>query len=127
MGPEWVKAPDSAQSGCIKVSTDPNHWKKTIDGTDVWWCGKYFIKKTGTSGRWTDKHRCHFTSDHRGGRRQGNPPPAGANVAATGGSIVSGITEVPTVAPAANPKASTPSPSVLFSEAVSNAQRAADL
>jgi len=70
MGPEWFKAPDSAQSGCIKVSTDPNHWKKTIDGMEVWWCGKCFIKKTGTSGCWTDKHRHPFTSDHRrGGRR----------------------------------------------------------
>jgi len=94
---------------------------------EVWWCGKCFIKETGTPGRWTDKHRRHFTSDQRGGRRQGNPPPAGANAAATGGSIVYGITEIPTVAPAANPAASAPSPSVLFSEAVSNAQRAAGL
>ena len=61
------------------------------------------------------------------GRCQGNPPPAGANAAATGGSIVSGITEVPTVAPDANPTASAPSPSVLFSEAVSNAQHVAVL
>jgi len=36
MGPEWFKAPDSAQSGRIKVSTDPNHWKKIIDGMEVW-------------------------------------------------------------------------------------------
>jgi len=51
--PEWFKAPASAQSGCIKVGTDPNHWKKIIDDMEVWWCGKCFIKKTGTSGCWT--------------------------------------------------------------------------
>jgi hypothetical protein len=25
MGPEWFKPPDSSQSGCVKVSSDPNH------------------------------------------------------------------------------------------------------
>ena len=125
MGPEWFKPPDSSQSGCVKVSSDPSHWKKTIDGCEVWWCGKCFTKKTSTQGRWTDKHKRHFTSEHRGVRRQGNRTDAAANAAAAGGSIVSGITEVPTVAPAAHPATSVaPSVSVSFADAVANAQRA---
>ena len=125
MGPEWFKPPDSSQSGCVKVSSDPNHWKKTIDGGEVWWCGKCFTKKTGIQGRWTDKHKRHYTSEHRGGRRGGNPTDAAANTAAAGGSVISGITEMPAVAPAAVPTASVaPSASVSFADAVSNAQRA---
>ena len=125
MGPEWFKPPDSSQSGCVKVSSDPNHWKKTIDGVEVWWCGKCFTKKTGIQGRWTDKHKRHYTSEHRGGRRGGNPTDAAANIAAAGASVISGITEMPAVAPAAAPSTSVaPSASVSFADAVSNAQRA---
>jgi len=61
MGPEWFKAPDSAQSGYIKVSTDPNHWKKTIIGSmEAWWCGKCFIKKTAGLFR-REKENIHLT------------------------------------------------------------------
>ena len=86
---------------------------------------KCFTKKTSTQGHWTDKHKRHFTSEHRGVRRQGNPTGAAANAAAAGGSIIFGITEVPTVAPAAHPATSVaPSASVSFADAVANAQRA---
>ena len=122
LGPEWFKPPDSNQPGCIKVSSDPNHRKKKIDGAEVWWCGKCFTKKNNSIGRWTDTNKRHFTSEHcggggprtRGGRLPNQPPTA--PTANLGGAVVDPITsgsEQP--APSGD---SDPQQSVTFSEAL---------
>jgi len=54
---EAIKPPDLNQPGCIKASSDPNHWKKKIDGAEVWWCGKCFTKKNNSIGCWTDTNK----------------------------------------------------------------------
>jgi len=87
LGPEWFKPPDSNQAGCIKISSDPNHWKKTISGEEVWWCGICKIRRGAHTGRWTNGNRKHFTSEHRGPtNRQANNPVA-ANVVVIEASI----------------------------------------
>ena len=79
LGPEWTIPPGREQSGCEKVSSDPNYWMKSIEGTEVHWCGRCNIRSSNSTGRWTNGTNRHFTSQHRGSRR--NTPTVAAVVA----------------------------------------------
>jgi len=115
LGTEWFKPPDSNQAGCIKLSSDPNHWKKTIAGEEVWWCGICSTRKGGHIGRWTNGNRRHFTSEHRGNRQANNP--VAANVATAEAPIAPPSTVI-----AASASADPAPHSVTFAEAITESR-----
>jgi len=80
---EWTSPPGRDQSGCEKVSQDPNCWKKDIEGVEVHWCGRCNVRASNSQGRWTNGTNRHFTFQHRGPRgRNGGPPTTAAAIAA---------------------------------------------